>query len=252
MNRILVSLIFLLLIAPVVGIAGVFDLQPTLSSDQYGNILISRTSTANNVKPVSFSHWIHRQKYTCRVCHSELDFNMKVNTTEITESASRAGKFCGACHNGRESFKHTGNCDKCHTGEIGSGRERYEELMTKPFPFNQYGNGIDWVESQRRGLIKPKNYLKKKSTDIPFEKTLFLETEWSIVTPSIFPHKAHIEWLECGSCHPELFNIKKKTTKDLNMKTILQGQYCGVCHLNVAFPMDDCRRCHPQMKEDGP
>lgn len=245
-------IVALLLLVPLTASAGVFDLQPTLPSDYYGNILINRTSQAKGVKPVVFSHWIHRRAYTCRVCHSELDFNMKVNTTEITEAASRAGKFCGACHNGRTAFRHAGNCDKCHTGDISSGRERYEEFMTKPFPFNQYGNGIDWVESKRRGLIKPADYLKKKSTDIPFEKTLFLETEWSIVTPSIFPHKAHIEWLECGSCHPELFNIKKKSTANLNMRTILQGQFCGVCHLNVAFPMDDCKRCHPQMKGDGP
>lgn len=242
----------ILLLLPFAALAGVFDLKPMLPSDQYGNILIDRTSTANNVKPVIFSHWIHRQYYTCRVCHSELDFNFKVNTTEITEGASRAGKFCGACHNGRIAFRHVGNCEKCHTGDLASGSERYQDFLTKPFPFNDYGNGIDWVEAYRRKMINPATYLKKKSLDIPFEKTLFLESDWSIITPCVFPHKAHIEWLECGSCHPELFNIKKKSTKNLNMRTVLQGQFCGVCHLNVAFPMDDCKRCHPQMKENGP
>lgn len=236
----------------VTTLAGVFDIKPSLPPEQYGNILIDRLSTRNRVKPVIFSHWSHRRFYTCRVCHSELDFNMKVNTTEITESASRAGKFCGACHDGKIAFKHQGNCDKCHTGSLESGTEHFVEFTANALPFTEFGNGIDWVETLRRKLITPATYLRKKSLDIPFEKTLFLESDWSIITPTIFPHKGHIEWLECGSCHPELFNIKKKSTGNLSMKTILQGEFCGVCHLNVAFPMDDCSRCHPQMRQGGP
>jgi hypothetical protein len=26
------------------------------------------------------------------------------------------------------------------------------------------------------------------------------------------------------------------------------GNFCGACHMLVAFPMNDCRRCHPQMQ----
>ena len=33
------------------------------------------------------------------------------------------------------------------------------------------------------------------------------------------------------------------------MKYILEGKFCGVCHLNVAFPLDDCQRCHPDMHD---
>ena len=28
------------------------------------------------------------------------------------------------------------------------------------------------------------------------------------------------------------------------MSRILKREFCGVCHLTVAFPMDDCKRCH--------
>jgi hypothetical protein len=45
----------------------------------YGNLLINRTSESHSVKPAVFSHWIHRQKHTCRVCHFELEFNMNPN-----------------------------------------------------------------------------------------------------------------------------------------------------------------------------
>jgi hypothetical protein len=29
------------------------------------------------------------------------------------------------------------------------------------------------------------------------------------------------------------------------MARILKREFCGVCHLTVAFPMNDCKRCHP-------
>jgi c(7)-type cytochrome triheme protein len=37
--------------------------------------------------------------------------------------------------------------------------------------------------------------------------------------------------------------VKKGTTK-YSMVDIFEGKYCGVCHVNVAFPMTDCQRCH--------
>ncbi len=52
----------------------------------------------------------------------------------------------------------------------------------------------------------------------------------------------------CTSCHPELFNIKKKTTESLRMSNMIKGESCGVCHLFVAFPLDDCKKCHPNMR----
>jgi len=31
------------------------------------------------------------------------------------------------------------------------------------------------------------------------------------------------------------------------MQYILETKFCGACHLTVAFPLDDCLRCHPGM-----
>jgi hypothetical protein len=28
------------------------------------------------------------------------------------------------------------------------------------------------------------------------------------------------------------------------MARILKAEFCGVCHLSVAFPLDNCERCH--------
>jgi hypothetical protein len=32
------------------------------------------------------------------------------------------------------------------------------------------------------------------------------------------------------------------------MKHILDDKFCGACHMKVAFPIDDCKACHPSMK----
>src|SRR5690242_16326293 len=161
MKRIFVALS--LVVTLVTAAAAHFNLPPLAPRDEYGNILLSRTSTQHGVLPVTFSHWLHRKYYTCRVCHTELDFNMKVNTTEITERDNRNGKFCGACHNGKIAFRHNGNCDKCHNGEIGYSNKRSDEFMLKTsIPMTMAGNGVNWSAGISSGAIKPQTYLKKK------------------------------------------------------------------------------------------
>jgi c(7)-type cytochrome triheme protein len=227
---------------------GNFDLYPLPPPERYGNILINRTSVKSGVKSATFSHWLHRRRHTCRVCHSELEFNFKVNSTQITERANKAGRFCGAggCHDGKAAFGHDKpHCDKCHNGDIGFGSEKFAELSR--YPAILFGNRINWVVALEDAIISPRTYLKNKSEDIPFDKKLVLEAEWNFVPPAIFPHKSHTAWLDCNNCHPELFNIKKKGTRDFSMRNILNGEFCGVCHLNVAFPVHDCQRCHPRI-----
>lgn len=229
-----------------------FNLPPLPPPDEFGNILINRNSEKNGVKPTTFSHWIHRQRYTCRVCHFELEFNMELNTTEITESQNRSGMYCGAsgCHDGKTAFGHEdkGDCEKCHNGDKGYKKERFSELSK--LPKTRFGNGIDWVKAMEGGMIKPKDYLTiKPSEGITFDKKISPDIKMAFIPPSIFPHKPHVEWLDCNNCHPYIFNIKEKTTKGFSMAEILKRRFCGVCHLTVAFPMDDCKRCHVGMGE---
>lgn len=229
---------------PLPAPAEFFNLPRLPSPERYGNILIDRLSTKKGVKPVTFSHALHRQRHTCRVCHSELEFNMKVNSTEITEPANVAGKYCGACHDGKSAFGQD-QCKKCHNGDIGYGREELPALLRLPLARSDYGDRINWVASLRKGAVAPRTYLKTESKEPSFDRELSLEAEWVQFPPAIFPHKAHTEWLACDNCHPEIFNIKKRTTKHFSMPLILKGEFCGVCHLSVAFPMNDCKRCHP-------
>lgn len=219
----------------------------------YGNFLISRTSESHSVKPATFSHWIHRQKHTCRVCHFELEFNMKVNTTIITEAENKAGKYCGAngCHDGKTVFGHEKpHCDKCHNGDRSYGKEKFSDLSR--LPKTNFGDGINWVKALEKKLIKPLNYLSIKTSDDPiFDKSITLEAEWPNIPPAVFSHKTHNQWLDCNNCHPEIFNIKKKATKHFEKISILNGEFCGACHLNVSFPLNDCDRCHPKVIEQG-
>lgn len=240
----------LLVLAPVVSY-GFFNLPPLPPPEEYGNLLINRTSEKNGMKPVTFSHWIHRQEHTCRVCHFELEFNMKVNTTEITEKTNKAGLHCGApgCHDGKTVFGHEKpHCEKCHNGNRASGKEKFAEVSAR-LPRAGFGNKIDWAKARNKRLIIPAHYLTlKPARDVKFTNKLMLEAEWPNVPPAYFPHKSHIQWLDCNNCHPDIFNIKKKTTKHFEMARILKGEFCGVCHLSVAFPMDDCKACHPGIK----
>lgn len=226
---------------------GFWEFPPALPPDEHGNIIINRLSEKSGVEPVTFSHWIHRLKYTCRVCHFELEFNFQVNSTEITEAANKSGRFCGTagCHDGKTAFGHgKDNCVKCHNDDRGYGRERFSEIAN--LPKSRFGNGVDWGLAMEKGLIKPQHYLSiKPRSDAGFAKVLLLDAEWQGIPPAVFSHKLHTDWLDCNNCHPDIFNIKKKTTKHFSMNRILKNEFCGVCHLNVAFPMNDCKRCHP-------
>lgn len=226
-----------------------FKLPQLPPPERYGSLLIDRLSTEKGVKPATFSHLLHRERYTCRVCHSELEFNMKVNSTEITEAANVAGKYCGACHNGRIAFGQE-QCKKCHNGDIGYGREKLPAFLRLPLVRTDYGDKINWVASLSKRAVAPQNFLKTESREPSFDKELLLEAEWVKFPPAVFPHKAHTDWLACSNCHPEIFNIKKKTTQHFSMPLLMKGEFCGVCHLSVAFPMNDCKRCHPGFTPD--
>ncbi len=226
----------------------VFNLPKLPPPPQFGNVLISRLTHSSTHPPVNFSHWLHRRHYTCRVCHFELNFAMKANATDITEEKIKRGEYCGACHNDKITFGVSeGTCSICHTGNITSTDVRFSEL--KGLPKAHYGDQVNWVKALRNKQIKPRQSLYTENFEpIPFDKTLRLEPEWNLVkTKAIFPHQKHTEWLDCADCHPDIFNIKKKGTKHFRMDLINDGLFCGVCHLKVAFPIQDCKRCHPDL-----
>ena len=255
LNRVLILTALLILLPTLKAISsGKLDLPKMAAPEEYGDVLIDRFSGEKKVMPVIFSHWAHRTKYTCRVCHIELDFSMKASDTGVVCGGGQmTGKYCTICHDNKTAFGPKGpdgekNCERCHNANASPNREKFEELKKKlpPAPF---GNKIDWVKAFEQGLIKPKSSLTNTFAPIAMDRTLKLQAEMSGIPPAIFPHKTHEELLGCENCHPDIFNIKKKTTKHFSMWRILNKEFCGVCHLRIAFPLDDCKRCHPGMKE---
>jgi c(7)-type cytochrome triheme protein len=221
-----------------------FRLPREPQADHFGVVLIGRGTAGTDTKPVSFSHATHRVRFTCRVCHLELDFAFRRNATEITEEANRNGQYCGACHDGKVAFGHTAqHCERCHVGAA-----KAEPLSRwKDLPPAEHGNGVDWSRALSTGAIRPVSSLSQGFSPLSLDTTLTLEAEWSFVPPATFPHAEHVRWLDCANCHPDIFNVKKKTTPHFSMSYALAGEFCGVCHLNVAFPLHDCKRCHPKM-----
>lgn len=222
------------------------EVPSAASSDQFGNVLMNRLSQKHGQPWVMFSHWTHRTRYTCRVCHLELGFEMRVNSTEITEEKNRRGEFCGACHNGTAAFGHTEeHCGACHSGDLAFVSEKFKDLSG--LPSARFGNRIDWTAAMDRKLISPAQSLFDKGySPVPFGNPLYFDSVVTSMPDAFFPHQAHIQWLDCANCHPDIFTIKQKKTDHLSMEHFLQGKFCGVCHLTVAFPINDCVRCHPK------
>jgi c(7)-type cytochrome triheme protein len=238
--------------AGIVFAQGLLNLPPHPAADSYGDVLIDRTSRAKHVLPVPFSHWVHRVKYTCRVCHYELEFSLKTNDTSIVCDEGRmGGRYCAACHDGKAAFgpkdEEGENCGRCHSRNGSPSWKKFLDLKER-LPATKFGNEIDWSKALDKGLIAPQDSLSGEARSVVHMKVFTLKAEWSGIPYAIFPHKTHEQWLDCSSCHPELFNIKRKTTQSLRMANMVRGESCAVCHLRVAFPLDDCRRCHPSMR----
>lgn len=232
---------------------GNLPLPPLRSPETYGDILLDRSSTLKKVDPVVFPHWLHRSKFTCRVCHYEIEFSMRAGESPIVCEGRITGRFCTTCHNGKISFapkdEKGENCRKCHNVNASPNREKFYELKAK-LPAAKYGNEIDWNKALKDKLIEPKASLREDFKEPPMHlnKTLKLRAEMFGIPPGVFPHGTHEKWLDCSACHPDIFNIKKKSTESLRKRAMLRGESCGVCHLKVAFPLNDCKRCHPGMR----
>lgn len=220
---------------------------------QYGNVVLRSKSRPAGMAPVVFPHWNHRTRVTCRVCHLELGFAMRGGDTGITRNKYLAGKFCGVCHNGATAFTVQDGaerqCKRCHLENTQELEQRFAEL-SELLPMARFGNGIDWTAALNQGVITPVNTLGTSPLTIPFPEKLKQPLKLGTSSPRSdvsFSHRDHFAELDCSSCHPDIFNIKKKSTADFTMDSNIYGSFCGACHMQVAFPMNDCKRCHKSM-----
>lgn len=61
------------------------------------------------------SRYITSSTNLCKACHPSM-FELRKGAARITMKAIYAGRYCGACHNGRAAFdaRSERNCFRCH------------------------------------------------------------------------------------------------------------------------------------------
>ena len=57
----------------------------TPKPSEYGNVVIDNHAARDDSDPILFPHWLHRAKYTCRLCHVDLGFSMIAGETGIAD-----------------------------------------------------------------------------------------------------------------------------------------------------------------------
>lgn len=230
---------------------------------EYGRVIINNYSEKAGFSPVVFDHWLHRAKFTCRLCHVDIAFAMKPGATGVKAADNMNGYYCGACHNGKMTLDGVSKvfeacskkltaedgkrCERCHSLGKNAKREYDFAQFTGKFPKERFGNGINWEKAESDGHIKPVDFLEGVSIKRPalaVQKDFSLQAKMEGMPDIIFSHKKHTVWNGCELCHPEIFvGVKRGATK-YSMVEIFEGKYCGACHSTVAFPTLDCQRCH--------
>ena len=250
----------LILLVSVLAYAQVAHARERVLPEKYGRVIISNYSERAGLAPVVFDHWLHRSQFTCRLCHVDIGFAMMANGTNITAATNKQGFYCGACHNGKRRYNgrtifascsegallKDAGCERCHSQNKKVIKQHDFNVFVNKMPKKALGNGIDWEAAENSGLINPVDFIEGVSmqrTSIKAQKDFSIEANVTWMSPVIFSHKKHAVWNGCEVCHPNIFPIKKGAIK-FTMLEIDEGEYCGVCHDRVAFPLIACERCH--------
>jgi c(7)-type cytochrome triheme protein len=244
-----------------VSVSGQVDLPqpPAANPSDYGKVILDNHASASP-GPVVFDHWLHRARFTCRLCHVDIGFAMQAKATGISDTTIRQGFHCGACHDGKRLFEGKPifaacsddtkgkDCDRCHSlGKLGVRKSDYS-TFTAHLPKDTF-YGIDWIAAEKQGKIKPMDFLEGisvKSAPMQARKDFSIKAGLSWVHPIVFSHEKHTIWNGCELCHPEIFPTARKEAVEFSMFQNIEGRYCGACHGKVAFPLNHCSACHPE------
>ena len=169
------------------------------------------------LKAVIFSHETHvvENGLPCGACHSGLFAPAAYSAQEkgdFTMASFHAGKYCGACHNGKSAFASGSECARCHAGVKGA--EAYAKTaalrgvsLAPPAAAVRLGHGGAAVD---------------------------------------FSHGAHTAMFGCAQCHSGMFPMSGKAA--ITMAAINGGKLCGSCHNGkTAFSAAQCSRCHAKV-----
>ncbi len=255
----LLSLLLLLAYSAYSGAESSGKKKRGLKPHEYGTVVISNNSFAKGAAPVVFPHWLHRSKFTCRLCHVDLGFAMTTGDTMVTCEDNKAGIYCGTCHDGKkevfgregvETIKgsHVKNCNRCHSygKNIKSKNDLY--VFRSKLRRERFGNGIDWMHAEDYKRIKLVDFVEGVSFErrkLKNTKEMKIRAQEDFMPNIIFSHIKHTKWSGCELCHPEIFGVTQAANV-FTMQNNFEGKFCGLCHGTVAFPNKDCQRCHTE------
>lgn len=230
--------------------------------ERFGRVVIDNFSSKAHMAPVPFDHWRHRAMFTCRFCHVDVGFAMEAEATKVSATTNRGGFHCGACHDGKTKYAgkpvfascsdspgpvQSAACGRCHRS-VDPDRLRQDfEAFAATLPRKGLGHHVDWEAAEAQGKVKPLDFLEGVSIPrkpLAMDKDVLLRSRASWMAEVIFSHKKHAIWNGCEACHPDIFPSTKGGVVKYSMFQISSGEYCGVCHTTVAFPLADCERCH--------
>jgi c(7)-type cytochrome triheme protein len=247
---------FIILTASVFGQVYLPPPPPKQPSD-FGKVILNKHASTGP-GPVVFDHWLHRSKFTCRLCHVDIGFAMEANATGIAADTNSRGFHCGACHDGKRLFEgrpifascsdniKAKECNRCHSLDKHGSRQYEYNAYTAKFPKGVYG--VDWVAAEAERKIKPVDFLEGisvKRVPIQTQPDFSIKAGMQWVHPIVFSHEKHSIWNGCELCHPEIFPTARKEGIQFSMLLNIRGRYCGACHGKVAFPLNNCSGCHP-------
>lgn len=117
----------------------------------------------------------------------------------------------------------------------------------KQLPEATFGNGVNWVDALAKHKINPRADQSGSKSQFTLDMNIPMSVPGTM-NDVLFPHKAHTAWLACSNCHTGIFKMQRGGNP-ITMRKINNGEYCGVCHGKVAFPIADCNRCHSVRKQ---
>lgn len=227
---------------------------------EYGRVVLDAGSSQAGLAPVSFDHWRHRARFTCRLCHVDVGFAMTPGATQVTAASNRGGFHCGACHDGKSRFwgqvlfaacgagappPGGGTCVRCHARPDPAALEKAYAAFARDLPRDRFG-GVDWEKAEAAGKITPADHLEGVSIrrdPLKNQREITLQSKGTWMNDVLFSHPKHARWNGCEVCHPEIYPAASGGAR-ASMLAITGGESCGACHDKVAFPLVDCEKCH--------
>ncbi|VAX06930.1 Cytochrome c family protein [hydrothermal vent metagenome] len=193
----------------------------------------------------------------CELCHmypmEQLDADAAPPPEEKNPAnllfASRSGKMAGK----GDRRKPSGNAFKW------GGGWQPRAFSMAGLPKDKYGL-VDWIKITKNGMLLPKgsidpeNPLYESPVHYTFDEDgeediedIVIKVKSKTIAEVLFPHTLHAWWLNCKSCHPHRF-VRTAGDTVMTMREMAKGKYCGECHGKVAFPLEDCGKCHNREK----